>query len=45
MMIDRYRIELIPINPTTQIRGFLGIDTEVTREGDRVELESIGEFL
>ena len=33
----RNRIELIPIKPIAQMRGFLkGIDTEVTREGDRV---------
>jgi hypothetical protein len=32
----RNRIELIPIKPISQMRGFLkGIDTEVTREEDR----------
>ena len=31
------RIELIPIRPTRQMRGFLkGIDTRVDRERDRV---------
>lgn len=31
------RIELIPIQPTRQMRGFLkGIDTTVPRESDRV---------
>lgn len=31
------RIELIPIKPIVQMRGFLkGIDTEVVREEDRV---------
>jgi len=31
------RIELIPIRPAAQMRGFLaGIDTSVEREGDRV---------
>jgi AbrB family looped-hinge helix DNA binding protein len=30
------RIELIPIRPTKQMRGYLkGIDTRVDREGDR----------
>jgi AbrB family looped-hinge helix DNA binding protein len=33
----RNRIELIPLKPITQMRGFLkGIDTEVARAGDRV---------
>jgi len=31
------RIELIPIKPMKKMRGFLkGIDTDVTRENDRV---------
>jgi AbrB family looped-hinge helix DNA binding protein len=31
------RIELIPVRPIQQMKGFLkGIDTEVPREGDRV---------
>ncbi len=31
------RIELIPIRPVKRMRGFLkGIDTRVSREGDRV---------
>jgi AbrB family looped-hinge helix DNA binding protein len=31
------RIELIPVRPVKQMRGFLkGIDTTVEREGDRV---------
>ena len=31
------RIELIPVMPIKRMRGFLkGIDTSVTREGDRV---------
>ncbi len=31
------RIELIPIRPMSQMRGFLkGIDTRIDREGDRV---------
>jgi len=31
------RIELIPIRPMKQMRGFLkGIDTRIDREGDRV---------
>jgi AbrB family looped-hinge helix DNA binding protein len=31
------RIELIPVQPMRQMKGFLkGIDTEVPREGDRV---------
>jgi len=31
------RIELIPVMPVKQMRGFLkGIDTRVPREGDRV---------
>ena len=30
------RIELIPVRPARQLRGFLeGIDTSVEREGDR----------
>ena len=37
MIAYRNRIELIPIKPIAQMRGFLkGIDTEVTREGNRV---------
>jgi hypothetical protein len=37
MIAYRNRIELIPIKPIAQMRGFLkGIDTEVIREGDRV---------
>jgi AbrB family looped-hinge helix DNA binding protein len=31
------RIELIPVRPVKQMRGFLkGIDTSVVREGDRL---------
>ena len=31
------RIELIPVQPLEQLRGFVqGIDTEIEREGDRV---------
>jgi AbrB family looped-hinge helix DNA binding protein len=31
------RIELIPLRPTKEMRGFLaGIDTDVEREADRV---------
>ena len=31
------RIELIPVRPITEMRGFLpGVDTTVEREGDRV---------
>jgi AbrB family looped-hinge helix DNA binding protein len=31
------RIELIPVRPVKQMRGFLkGIDTTIVREGDRV---------
>ena len=31
------RVELIPVRPITDMRGFLkGIDTTVEREGDRV---------
>ncbi|MGE0822962.1 MAG: AbrB/MazE/SpoVT family DNA-binding domain-containing protein [Candidatus Binatia bacterium] len=31
------RIELIPVRPVKQMRGFLkGIDTIIVREGDRV---------
>jgi len=31
------RIELIPVRPMTEMRGFLrGIDTTVERDGDRV---------
>ncbi len=31
------RLELIPVQPTGQMEGFLGgIDTDVPREGDRV---------
>jgi AbrB family looped-hinge helix DNA binding protein len=37
MIAYRNRIELIPLQPIAQMRGFLkGIDTEVIREGDRV---------
>jgi AbrB family looped-hinge helix DNA binding protein len=37
MIAYRKRIELIPIKPIAQMRGFLkGIDVEVNREGDRV---------
>jgi AbrB family looped-hinge helix DNA binding protein len=36
-MVYGDRIELIPIRPVTQMRGFLeGIDTSVEREADRV---------
>ncbi len=36
LMYDN-RIELIPVRPTRQMRGFLkGIDTTVEREADRV---------
>ena len=32
-----YRIELIPLKPMKQMRGFLrGIDADVTREDDRL---------
>ena len=32
-----HRIELVPVRPTVELRGFLrGIDTTVEREGDRV---------
>jgi AbrB family looped-hinge helix DNA binding protein len=45
IIVHRNRIELIPIKPIAHMRGFLkGIDTEVNREGDLVELESISEF-
>ena len=31
------RIELIPIKPMSELKGFLkGIDTEVTRDNDRI---------
>lgn len=31
------RIELIPLQPAAQLRGFLaGLDTAVEREGDRI---------
>ena len=31
------RIELIPVRPARQMKGFLkGIDTKIEREGDRV---------
>ncbi|MGE0683530.1 MAG: AbrB family transcriptional regulator, partial [Candidatus Binatia bacterium] len=31
------RIELIPVRPVKQMRGFLkGIDTTIVREGDRL---------
>lgn len=31
------RIELIPVRPAKQMRGFLkGIDTTIVREGDRL---------
>jgi AbrB family looped-hinge helix DNA binding protein len=37
MIVYRNRIELIPIKPISQMRGFLkGIETEVAREGNRV---------
>lgn len=37
MIAYRNRIELIPIKPIAQMRGFLnGIDTEVIRENDRI---------
>jgi AbrB family looped-hinge helix DNA binding protein len=37
MIAYRNRIELIPLKPIAQMRGFLkGIETEVVREGDRV---------
>jgi len=33
----RNRIELIPVQPMSKMRGFLkGIDTDVEREGDRI---------
>ena len=36
-MLYENRIELIPVRPMKQVRGFLkGIDTTVVREGDRV---------
>jgi AbrB family looped-hinge helix DNA binding protein len=32
-----YRVELVPVKPVKQMRGFLrGIDTDVPREGDRL---------
>ena len=32
-----HRIELVPVRPTVELRGFLrGIETTVGREGDRV---------
>ena len=32
-----YRIELIPVRPAKQMRGFIrGIDTSIRREDDRV---------
>lgn len=37
VMLYDGRIELIPVKPLAQMRGFLkGIDTAVEREGDRV---------
>ena len=39
MQVIQYedRIELVPIRPTHEMRGFLkGIDTNVEREADRV---------
>jgi hypothetical protein len=36
-IVYRNRIELIPIKPISQMRGFLkGIDTQMNREEDRV---------
>lgn len=37
MLTYRNRIELIPIKPIKEMRGFLkGIDTEVKRDEDRI---------
>lgn len=37
VILYEHRIELIPVKPVREARGFLkGIDTEVAREGDRV---------
>ncbi len=37
MLTYRNRIELIPIKPMSEMRGFLkGIDTEVPRDEDRI---------
>jgi len=36
-IVYQNRIELIPVKPVKQMRGFIsGIDTTVNREGDRV---------
>jgi AbrB family looped-hinge helix DNA binding protein len=36
-IVYRDRIELVPVRPVRQLRGFLkGIDTSVSRERDRV---------
>ena len=36
-IVYQNRIELIPVRPMKQMRGFIsGIDTTVKREGDRV---------
>ena len=36
-IVYQNRIELIPVKPLKQMRGFIsGIDTTVNREGDRV---------
>ncbi|HEB29735.1 MAG TPA: AbrB/MazE/SpoVT family DNA-binding domain-containing protein [Spirochaetes bacterium] len=36
-IVYQNRIELIPVKPMKQMRGFIsGIDTTVKREGDRV---------
>jgi AbrB family looped-hinge helix DNA binding protein len=36
ILYDR-RIELVPVRPITEMRGFLpGLDSDVRREGDRV---------
>ena len=36
-MEDQNRIELVPVRPVAEMRGFLsGIDTTVEREDDRV---------
>jgi len=37
MITFRDRIELIPIKPMTEMKGFLkGIDTDIPRENDRL---------
>ena len=37
MLMYKGRIELIPLKPRSEMKGFLqGIDTDVQRDGDRV---------